>query len=630
MPRTGGVYTPPAGTYGVPNTTIQSVPYNTLVDDLALDANNARPVTAGGSGSTTAAGARLNFGIGYYDTRTNAVAATIPAGISAIATDAYSTSVPAAKAFYVRHGSSTPGGFQTTDGAYWKLESSVVQLEMLGAKGDGIVSDQAAYDLAKQIGRPVELVEGRTYLVTDKTNNGLELRGRGKLVTAITGGQWQHSTYADQGIAFGREYLASAYMRMRAGQSSSGGTLGVCLAGNSWISGTPAAENGESVVTVMSRTFEDNGCVNVAFTNVGVAGTLWEHLDVLGTGANPKRIGGNVKLLIITYVVNDGDDALDITGYNSNLDYMAAKAREKLTAIRADADGTISNLSIILAIPGSTWDHPNGRDERWYEQVFALYRQLGREFSCAVFDGYRYFRDSRQAAGFWMDNPYGDGRAIHPGELMTGPFWAALVDAFFSRNNIGSIATNRHINQGAISGVPAASAIPTSYVFGIRQNRATVAQGWPMDGQLITYRNVDGPALQVLSSYASGARQVMTRISSAGFGGWEAWSGLAANLVLGTNITTVGSVEAPKYWRGIDGDCTIAGMITATAAIAVNAVIAATPVGFRPPLDVIFWGTDYSSNANVRMRLKTNGEIITETPISNGSLVAIRLVFRCE
>ena len=80
----------------------------------------------------------------------------------------------------------------------------------------------------------------------------------------------------------------------------------------------------------------------------------------------------------------------------------------------------------------------------------------------------------------------------------------------------------------------------------------------------------------------------MTRISSAGFGGWEAWSGLAANLVLGTNITTVGSVEMPKYWRGIDGQCTIAGMITATAAISVNAVIAATPIGFRPPLDVIF------------------------------------------
>lgn len=62
MPRTGGVYSPPAGTKGVPNTTIQSVPYNTLIDDLAADANAPRPVTAGGTGATSATGARTNIG----------------------------------------------------------------------------------------------------------------------------------------------------------------------------------------------------------------------------------------------------------------------------------------------------------------------------------------------------------------------------------------------------------------------------------------------------------------------------------------------------------------------------------------------------------------------------------------
>ncbi|UTY50419.1 hypothetical protein [Sinorhizobium fredii] len=63
MPRTGGVYSPPAGTKGVSNTTIQSVPYNAFVDDLTADANDARPVTAGGTGSTTASGARTNLGL---------------------------------------------------------------------------------------------------------------------------------------------------------------------------------------------------------------------------------------------------------------------------------------------------------------------------------------------------------------------------------------------------------------------------------------------------------------------------------------------------------------------------------------------------------------------------------------
>ncbi len=63
LPRTGGVYSPPAGTKGVSNTTIQSVPYNAFVDDLEADANAARPVTAGGTGSTTASGARTNLGL---------------------------------------------------------------------------------------------------------------------------------------------------------------------------------------------------------------------------------------------------------------------------------------------------------------------------------------------------------------------------------------------------------------------------------------------------------------------------------------------------------------------------------------------------------------------------------------
>lgn len=63
MPRVNGVYTPPSGTKGVPNTTIQSAKYNSLVDDLTADANAARPVTAGGTGATSASGARTALGV---------------------------------------------------------------------------------------------------------------------------------------------------------------------------------------------------------------------------------------------------------------------------------------------------------------------------------------------------------------------------------------------------------------------------------------------------------------------------------------------------------------------------------------------------------------------------------------
>ncbi|MGI8397809.1 hypothetical protein ACRYWZ_15660 [Agrobacterium deltaense] len=54
MPRNGsGVYSKPAGTTAVPNTTIESAKFNQVVDDLVQDANFARPVNAGGTGGNS-------------------------------------------------------------------------------------------------------------------------------------------------------------------------------------------------------------------------------------------------------------------------------------------------------------------------------------------------------------------------------------------------------------------------------------------------------------------------------------------------------------------------------------------------------------------------------------------------
>lgn len=54
MPRDGsGVYSAPPGSKAAPNTTIESSKHNALVDDLAADANEARPIGAGGTGATS-------------------------------------------------------------------------------------------------------------------------------------------------------------------------------------------------------------------------------------------------------------------------------------------------------------------------------------------------------------------------------------------------------------------------------------------------------------------------------------------------------------------------------------------------------------------------------------------------
>src|SRR5215831_12658785 len=62
MPRDGtGHYAVPSGTYGVPNTTIASTPYNTDVDDVAADLNAPRPIVAGGTNASTPYAALSNL-----------------------------------------------------------------------------------------------------------------------------------------------------------------------------------------------------------------------------------------------------------------------------------------------------------------------------------------------------------------------------------------------------------------------------------------------------------------------------------------------------------------------------------------------------------------------------------------
>lgn len=59
MPRNGSnIYSPPAGTSGVPNTKVESAKYNAFVADLTNDLNLARPIVAGGTGATTKSGAQ--------------------------------------------------------------------------------------------------------------------------------------------------------------------------------------------------------------------------------------------------------------------------------------------------------------------------------------------------------------------------------------------------------------------------------------------------------------------------------------------------------------------------------------------------------------------------------------------
>ena len=69
MPRdASGTYSKPSGTTATPGATITSSQFNSSIDDLVEDANNARPIAAGGTGGTTAATARTQLGVALAQT----------------------------------------------------------------------------------------------------------------------------------------------------------------------------------------------------------------------------------------------------------------------------------------------------------------------------------------------------------------------------------------------------------------------------------------------------------------------------------------------------------------------------------------------------------------------------------
>ena len=76
MPRDGSnIYSAPSGTTAVSGTAVASAPYNALVSDLTTDLNAARPISAGGTGATSASAARTNLGVSATDATITAIAA---------------------------------------------------------------------------------------------------------------------------------------------------------------------------------------------------------------------------------------------------------------------------------------------------------------------------------------------------------------------------------------------------------------------------------------------------------------------------------------------------------------------------------------------------------------------------
>lgn len=283
----------------------------------------------------------------------------------------------------------------------------------------------------------------------------------------------QVNTYADDvnGVMVGRENLAAFMLAVTSGVSND-----IYIFGDSTVEMNslyiPKADG-----LIKYALYE----VGINWTNTinrGVSGTAWSDLNAI------PDLSVNTKLIIIKYGINDAVKT-------NALSTLASDARTKLSAIRANANGAYDKLSILLMGPSSTYRPATGQGWDWYEDLRNIYLQLAKEFDCAYFDTYAWLQNTRRAPGMWLDQIAPDNGGIHPTPDAAWWIWyEGFKQNVFGSGTWNRLKSNHFWNRNGA--VPNLTVYPTDqpqlFPMGITVDRATVANGWPADGTLITVR----------------------------------------------------------------------------------------------------------------------------------------------
>ena len=481
-------------------------------------------------------------------------------------------------------------------------------LKAFGAQGDAVTNDQTKLDTAIATG-PTSLTidDGLKFLITALSNKmGVGFEGGGDIVKAISGGLQKLNSYADDNQhTFGLEYMAAFHNVLReqtvratstrkpimvfSGDST---TAGSSIVGAEYLINNLVAESG--TVAGLSTPY------GLSSLNRGQSGAMTQQwVDSYLAG----DLALNPDLLVLRWGINDPgwlkngttpplDAGQDFPNRRDANDFITS-LRAGLTTIRATRP--VSSLSILLMTPNSTNDTPNARDELWYEQITPGIKQAARDFDCAFIDTYAKLQDSRNAAGLFMDDPFADGRAIHPLNVMN--MWIAgfIADVAFPRGLSDKIGSNNIRQVGGAGFLPLASEIPDYWPIGISLWRGNTASGWPAEGSVLNFKTLDDTLFQLNFPFIDDAQNGLMayrtgRGSSATGGlGWNAWHSIgdsAADVTAsaGFVITGAGGTRTVRNGTSI----TIDGYITKSSPsiVAAGTTIATIPnPGYWPVND---------------------------------------------
>lgn len=536
----------------------------------------------------------------------------------------------------------------TADGQYYKWTGSfpaggkVVPPgstpDSTGGQGNGKwlgVGSQAAFNETKRagaIGSGIQQaidnsVSGQTVLtiINDETVSslsneyGIEIDARRGRIFNDSGVQL--STYSDPRNRFvnGEQYLNYVINKMITADGVTAAQKTYILwSGDSTIVGVnSSAWPPDAIGNFYAKRY---GIMDVQNTALGHSGkTLYEwgyfyidtewaqhasaDLIILRWGINDPMVG--------PYTLSQCKDALD----------------RGLAKLRANK--TVAQQSIIIMSPNSTSDTPNGRDEKWYEQLTAMLRAKAKQYKCMFFDTYGMFQDSRGGAGVWLDDPYGDGRGIHPNSTFSAQIHDKLFEHIYGPCAVINGSSNLFSSNGSSLQFIGSAYPPNTFHLGISWWRSNPTDAsWPVDGLVQVERFVDGLVVQKIYGYLNEQTRICyTRMARATDSSWSVWRGLRTDITAGmlSNGWTVAASRSATYQKSVDGVVTIDAMLV-PGTVTANTTIFTLPVGFRPKNSISYIACG-ANNGYASVNITTGGAVQINSITAGATALTLNISF---
>lgn len=516
-----------------------------------------------------------------YDTRLAASMANIKPTIKVIRTGGYSSPNGFGGAVYIEGDGTLAGGFFDNNGRGFQLARQVLTPAMFGAPIDGIANAttaiNAAIARAKAMGLQFIDGQGLRYRVPNRTaiSNlyGVELQNT-YLIEDVPGGDIQVNTYADKNQrSFGKEYLWALYNWIKITSNP----IKVFAYGDSTMQAPSGWPNGNTPwqafwQSMWPRLAKLKGFKQaLVATNRGVGGQAVSGMDFaadLATG---------MQLMLIKYGIND---ATVSTNPDVALKTFAEELNKKLTDVRNSPNGDVYNLSIILVGASSTYDPASDRDASWFEKLRGVYEDAARKHRCFYFDTYGYMQDSRWAIGAWLDTA-----GLHPEAIGYWWIFAHLFNIVFPDYEMEYWRRNLNSNTPGAVFQPLNSHNRNEEYFNWGQNLniATIPNGFPQHGGLLTLFQADRPGMQLLFP-SDGKPNFNLRAYDTTSEGFGVWTGITQSIAFqnGWQEFDTAAYGSSYCVRTTDGDSRVRLCIRGGTALSAGSVIGVIPSGFRP------------------------------------------------